>query len=100
MSKRELTITITEDSRFGIADRIFKTIDEAFDYYDEKSDRKKDAFNEYILGPRMMIAKTRHGYKITEVSWYGDRKYISEVADDIVYVQMRNDAIRKGELKE
>ena len=96
MSKRELTITITEDCRFSVADGIFKTIDEAFDHYDEKSNRLKDIFNEYVLGPRMMIAKTRHGYKITEVSWYGDRKYISEVADDIVRVQMRNITIRKG----
>lgn len=90
MSKRDLTIIITEDCRFDIADKIFRTLDEAFDYYDEKSNRQKSELNEYVLGPRMMIAKTRHGYKITEVTWRGDARYISEVADDIVRVQTQN----------
>lgn len=90
MSKRDLTIIITEDCRFDVVDKIFRTLDEAFDYYDEKSNRQKSGLNEYVLGPRMMLAKTRHGYKITEVTWCGDATYISGVANDIVRVQTRN----------
>ena len=49
MSKRDIEIRITRDSRFNVAGLTVNTLDEAFDRYDKKMKREPSDANWYFL---------------------------------------------------
>lgn len=69
MSKRDIEIKITRDSRFNVAGLTVDTLDEAFDRYDKKMKREPSGSNWYFLtGVTTMFVSNKKAKEIMKRS--------------------------------
>jgi hypothetical protein len=95
MSKRDIEIRITRDSRFNVAGLTVDTLDEAFDRYDKKMKREPSGSNWYFLtGVTTMFvsnkkAKEDNEEVLADFGLPGDRQFVTTCVKDILRIKKR-----------
>ena len=90
MSKRDITIRVTQDCRFNVAGLTVDTLEEAFDRYDKKEKRPKSKDNWYHIDGEKRYIKTGDKFMCIDMAWPGNREFVTSVASDIIRLQRKH----------
>lgn len=95
MSKRDIEIRITRDSRFNVAGLTVNTLDEAFARYDKKMKREPSDSNWYFLtGVTTMFvpnkkAKGDNEEVLADFGLPGNRQSVTTCVNDLLKINKR-----------
>ena len=95
MSKRDITIRVTQDCRFNVAGLTVDTLEEAFARYDKKEKRPSNKDNWYFLDGEKRYIKMDGKLVHIDMAWPGNREFVTTVANDMIRLQ-KNHNIKRG----
>nr|DAX93586.1 MAG TPA: hypothetical protein [Caudoviricetes sp.] len=95
MSKRDITIRVTQDCRFNVAGLTVDTLEEAFDRYDKKEKRPKSRDNWYYIDGEKRYIRAGNELIYVDMAWPGNREFVTGVASDIIRLQRAHN-VKKG----
>ena len=92
MSKRDIEIRITRDSRFNVAGLTVNTLDEAFARYDKKMKREPSNSNWYFLTGKttmFLCDKETEEEVLADFALPGNRQFVTTCVKDILRSKRR-----------